>query len=262
MSRGAGFQEEKYEALYVDLRWTKEQLTKLLDTRISKLVRQQYTTTPVCHSDVLPKMINKVPAIDYLLRRTLMRPRDVIMFFNACIKQAEGNPQITPNMIKEAEGEYSRHRLRSLADEWYADYPYLMIILDLLKGRSAHFRVESLTDDECVELAIRLMDREIVDEDVSYAVKEIERNTANTDALRRSIAALLYRVGVVGLKLEKFESVVWSSSGRRSISISEISPGTKMSIHPCFWRSLGVNPDSDIENYEGYWPSEQIVAEF
>ena len=69
--------------------------------------------------------------MDYLLKRTLMRPRDVIMFFNACIKKAEGNPQITPQMIKEAEGEYSRQRLRSLADEWSADYPYLMTIFDI-----------------------------------------------------------------------------------------------------------------------------------
>jgi hypothetical protein len=243
LSRGAGFQEEKYESLYVDLCWTKEQLTKLLDKRIDKLVRQQYSSSPVTHADVLPKLVNKTPTIDYMLARTLMRPRDVIMFFNACIKQAPGNPQITPQMLKEAEGEYSRQRLRSLADEWSADFPYLMSILDVLKGRPSQFPIEAISDDDCVELAIRLMDQCIVDEELHSAINQVERNPPSTGCLRRCVVALLYRVGVVGLKLERFECVEWSTSGRRSVSISEIAPGVKLSIHPCFWRSLGINPD-------------------
>ncbi len=238
LSRGAGFQEEKYESLYVDLSWNKEQLTKLLDKRIDKLVRQQYSSSPVTHADVLPKLVNKVPAIDYMLARTLMRPRDVIMFFNTCIKQAPGNAQITPQMLKEAEGEYSRQRLRSLADEWSADFPYLMSIFDVLKGRTAQFPIKSISDDDCVELAIRLMDQSIVDEELHGAINQVERNPASTDNLRRCVVALLYRVGVVGLKLERFESVEWSTSGRRSVSISEIAPGVRVSIHPCFWRSF------------------------
>jgi hypothetical protein len=245
LSRGAGFQEEKYESLYVDLSWNKEQLTKLLDKRIDKLVRQQYSSSPVTHADVLPKLVNKVPAIDYMLARTLMRPRDVIMFFNTCIKQAPGNAQITPQMLKEAEGEYSRQRLRSLADEWSADFPYLMSIFDVLKGRTAQFPIKSISDDDCVELAIRLMDQSIVDEELHGAINQVERNPASTDNLRRCVVALLYRVGVVGLKLERFESVEWSTSGRRSVSISEIAPGVRVSIHPCFWRSLGINPDDE-----------------
>jgi hypothetical protein len=81
--------------------------------------------------------------------------------------------------------------------------------------------------------------------------------------LRRNVVALLYHVGVVGLKLEKFEGVVWSCSGRRSVSIAEIAPGAKVSIHSCFWRSLGVNPEGEpVENLEGYWPAAQSAPEF
>jgi hypothetical protein len=167
------------------------------------------------------------------------------MFFNTCIKQAPGNAQITPQMLKEAEGEYSRQRLRSLADEWSADFPYLMSIFDVLKGRTAQFPIKSISDDDCVELAIRLMDQSIVDEELHGAINQVERNPASTDNLRRCVVALLYRLGVVGLKLERFESVEWSTSGRRSVSISEIAPGVRVSIHPCFWRSLGINPDDE-----------------
>jgi hypothetical protein len=80
LSRGPGFQEEKYESLYLDLSWTGEQLTQLLDKRIDRMVRHTYTSQLVTHRDLLPKTIGKQPAIDYILDRTLMRPRDMIPF--------------------------------------------------------------------------------------------------------------------------------------------------------------------------------------
>jgi hypothetical protein len=238
VSRGGGFQEEKYESLYVDLRWSTDQLT-----------------------DVLPRLINKTPTMDYILARTLLRPRDVILFFNACIRQAQGNPQITPQMLKEAEGEYSRLRLRSLADEWSADYPFLMSFVDILKGRAARFPLGSISNDECVGLAIHLFDQQLPDEELLHAVAGVDKDPDNTGELRRCIAALLYRVGVVGLKLEKFESVAWATSGRRSISISEMGPDVKISVHPCFWRSLGINPEIRGQIEEIRLPQSCIATE-
>jgi hypothetical protein len=246
LARGPGFQEEKYESLYLDLSWTEAQLKSLLDARIDRLVRQQYTSQKVTHEDLLPRVVNKKPALDYFLERTLMRPRDVVMFFNACIRQAHNTPQITPQMLKEAEGEYSRQRLRSLADEWIADYPYLMMVLGTLKGKPSSFKLNVISDEECVSLAIRLMDNPIKDEQLSSALIEMEKNLDSTEGLRRWIASVLYRVGVTGLKLETFESVVWSTSGRRSISLAEIAPTARLTVHSCFWRSLGINPELGV----------------
>jgi hypothetical protein len=243
MSRDVGFQEEKYEALYFDLSWTREQLIELLDLRINRLVRQRYTKQKVTHKDLLPKLIDRVPAIDYMLARTLMRPRDVIMFFNACIRQASNNAEITPQMLKQAEGEYSRLRLRSLADEWNADFPYLMLCSDLLKNRSARFPLNDITDEECVDLAVKLIDwRDKKDSEFDKFINEFENDPSKTDSVRRFLASILYRVGLVGLKLEAYDSFVWSTEGRRSISAAEIRPGVHLSVHPCFWRSLGINP--------------------
>lgn len=243
MSRDVGFQEEKYEALYFDLTWTREQLIELLDLRIDRLVRQRYTKQKVTHRDLLPKLIDRVPAIDYMLERTLMRPRDVIMLFNACIRQATNNAEITPQMLKQAEGEYSRLRLRSLADEWNADFPYLMLCSDLLKNRSARFPLNNITDEECVDLAVKLIDwRDKKDSEFDKFIEEFENDPSKTDSVRRFLASILYRVGLVGLKLEAHETFVWSTEGRRSISAAEIRPGVHLSVHPCFWRSLGINP--------------------
>jgi hypothetical protein len=245
LSRGPGFQEEKYESLYLDLSWTAEQLTEVLDKRIDRMVRQSYTKQSVTHKDLLPKNVEKQPTIEYVLERTLMRPRDMIIFFNACIRQARDNPTVTVEMLKEAEGEYSRQRLRSLADEWVADYPELLTLVETLKNRPARFTVQDITDEQCVSLAIRLLDcKKILDEELVAALRDIENDPTRTTALRNWLVVVFYRVSLVGLKLEAFEAVTWSTMGRRSVSSAEITPTTKVAVHPCFWRSLGINPTS------------------
>jgi len=252
LSRGPGFQEEKYESMYLDLNWSSDDLIRILDSRINKLVRRSYTKDLVTHKDLLPETINKYPTVNYLLERTLMRPRDVIMFFNACIRQARGSPIISPHMLKEAEGEYSRQRLRSLADEWIADYPDLMDFVDILKNRPSIFGVSEITDEQCFDLAVKLLeDGQNREGELKDLLRRIEVNPADIEPFRNWLVASFYRVSLVGLKLEAFEAVVWSNSGRRSISEAEIAPKTRVSIHPMFWRSLGINPQTTSEEPSG-----------
>jgi hypothetical protein len=209
------------------------------------MVRKSYTSQSVSHKDLLPKSIDKQPAIEYILDRTLMRPRDIILFFNACIRQARDNPVVASAMLKEAEGEYSRQRLRSLADEWIGDYPELLTFVDVLKNQPVRFMVRDITDEQCVDLAIRLLDgNKGVAGELAEALGEIEKDPTRTTAFRNWLVAVFYRVGIVGFKLETFEAVTWSTTGRRSISAAEIAPTTKVAIHPCFWRSLGIDPRS------------------
>jgi len=248
LTRDAGFQEEKYESLYLPIEWTRDQLMNLLDLRVDALVRQRYTNRVVTHCDLLPAKIDKQPSIDYLLKRTLMRPRDLILFFNLCIAQAADNPSITAPMVRLAEGEYSRLRLRSLADEWQSDYPMLLSFVDLLKGRPSIFALEAITEEDCLNLCVRLHERGALGTDdlSGAALKLIDAKMRYEDFIR-TVAAAFYKVSLVGLKLEHYESVSWSVSGRRSVSAAEIQPGTRVAIHPCFWRTLGVR-DPDTRN--------------
>jgi hypothetical protein len=242
ISRTAGFQEEKYESLFLELNWTKDQLIKVLDSRIDHLVKQSYTKDLVTHRDLLPRTIDGMATIDYIVRRTLMRPRDIIMFFNACIKQATDTPQISTQMVKEAEGEYSRQRLRSLADEWYTDYPQLMGSTELLKGRRSHFTLSEVALEDCLDLAVKLLADPSITGEQAEILRRVESDPTCVGEYRRWLFAMFYRVGLVGLKLASFETTVWSYSKRRSVSATEITDGTRINIHPCFWRTLGVNP--------------------
>jgi hypothetical protein len=248
LTRDAGFQEEKYESLYLPIEWTRDQLIGLLDLRVDTLVRQRYTTKTVSVCDLLPTKIEKQPSIDYLLKRTLMRPRDAILFFNLCIAQAANNPSITAQMIRQAEGEYSRLRLRSLADEWQSDYPTLLSFVELLKGRPSVFPLESVTEEDCLNLCVRRHEQDLpVDDELSLAAVSLTDAKIRYEDFRRTIMAAFYKVSLVGLKLEHYESVSWSVGGRRSVSFAEIQPGTRIAIHPCFWRTLGVR-DAEVKS--------------
>jgi hypothetical protein len=155
-------------------------------------------------------------------------------------------------MLKEAEGEYSRQRLRSLADEWIADYPDLMDFVDILKNRPFTFGVSEITDEQCFDLAVKLLgDDRNREGELRDLLRRIEVNPADVEPFRNWLVASFYRVSLVGLKLEAFEAVVWSTSGRRSISEAEIAPKTRVSIHPMFWRSLGINPQATCEEPSG-----------
>jgi hypothetical protein len=243
-TRDGGFQEEKYEGEVVRLQWTRDELVAVLDRRVNHLVRRSYTKAPLSYADVLPKFVGKQPAIDYLLDRTLMRPRDVIQFFNYCIQEADGKPAITETALRTAEGEYSRSRLRALADEWQSDYPNLIsIVMGVLKGRPAAFTLSSVTDAELAEYCLSTAtagepehpDRIYLD---TMAVAE---GRMDPFGFWMELVEMFYRVGILGLKLEPTQPTMWSMGARRSVSTAEIHPEARAFVHKCFWRVLGTN---------------------
>ena len=117
-SRDLGFQEEKYESLYLRLGWEKQHLKELVNKRISFLVKRKYTSKPVGWDDVFPANVDKLSTIDYLVERTFHRPRDMILFMNECVHTAAGDNKITAHTIKISEEKYSYNRLQSLVTEW------------------------------------------------------------------------------------------------------------------------------------------------
>jgi hypothetical protein len=53
-STDSGFQEEKYRSLYLNLRWNRQQLAGLLDSRVSFMFERQYTRAGVGLDDIMP----------------------------------------------------------------------------------------------------------------------------------------------------------------------------------------------------------------
>jgi len=242
-TRDTGFQEEKYDSLYLKIQWTEEQLFHLLDSRIDALVKEQYTTKQVTHRDILPKHVDHVPIDDFLITRTMYRPRDIITFFNTCIEHSNGKPLLTVSMLKRAEDQYSRERLRSLADEWQSNYPDVIEFAPLLRKQTSTFIMTEITDEQVHELCLKVViDKpEVVGPLVKDANLVAEDTLPSRDFLH-GLMLVFYRVGLIGLKTEAFNRVTFSYSGRETLPRTEINDTCAVSISPMFWRILGIVP--------------------
>ena len=243
LTKDPGFQEEKYESLYLKVSWNKPTLTAMLDNRINCLIKRHFTTQSVSHKDILPPKIDNDSPINYILNRSLMRPRDVIMFFNYCIDSSVDRATISVTNLRQAEREYSRKRLKSLGEEWASDYPNLVYFTRLVKDRLAKFSATDITQEDientCLYFLIAHQEHPMEDI-LSTSARQVVNVSKDFIDFRSTVLQVFYGTGLVGLKTESFERMQWSHIGLRNISKSEISDQCKVQIHPMFWRALGV----------------------
>ena len=252
-TRASHQQEEKIHALASYVRWTRPQLTSLLDQRINRLVKQRYTKRAVSHSDIFPKEMSdgnrREKTIDWILDRTFMRPRDVIQFVNFSIQKAVDSPEVSEVALLQAEGEYSRDRLNAVADEYSVTYPNLSSFSEILYGRPEKFKLLDLEDldlMEAVQAALSSCNgtydrlREWADSFMSGIMP--------LEDFRRALFFVFYEVGIVGLQKARTEPVSWTYESRKSLSRAEITGEARVLIHPMFWRRLGTRRQEPLIN--------------
>lgn len=240
-TRGSGFQEEKYQSLYLPLHWSPETIIEILDKRVDALVARRYQkNTEVRHTDVLPRTVNKKSISNFITERA-QRPREVIVFFNKCIEEAEGKPRVSADTLRRAEGEYSRQRLRALGDEWYEDYSDLLDYVAILKRRPEMFRLSEVTPEEVIELCLNtVISQNEGAGPLSAAARRVYNEVASPDSFKRELFMVFYRIGLVGLKLETFESPSWVDELGQGVSPSEIGEETRAVVHITYRRALGI----------------------
>ena len=239
---GAGFQEEKYQSLYLPMRWVLDDLLRVLDTRVDALVARRYQkSSAVTHRDLLPKSVYKTPIGKFIGDRA-KRPRDVISFFNKCIEVAEGKPKVNVDALKRAEGEYSRQRLRALGDEWHADLPGLLDFVGILKKRSPSFSLSQVeyndVSDLCLNSAIEYPSEPGT---LRQQARDVVEGLVGVNDFKRTLFMIFYRIGLVGLKLEAFQSASWVDESGQSVSRSEIDDSISVVVHTTYWRALGID---------------------
>ncbi|MEV0797003.1 hypothetical protein AB0I34_04910 [Kribbella sp. NPDC050281] len=133
--RRTGGQEEKFRALSMRLRWSTADLEAMLDERVrAAAAPRDLEFTTVRH--LLPATNRaRGDPLTFILRRTLMRPRDAIAYLNECLEGTVDNPRITWERIRAAESPYSHDRRLALRDEWKPTYPGIDEVLSTFEGR-------------------------------------------------------------------------------------------------------------------------------
>lgn len=243
-TRDSGFQEEKYEAYLVPITWSKEDLRKLLNLRVSEVYKRQYTSSEVVFSDVFPKPLKNETgtALDYLIERTLFRPRDAIQFANECFSIAYDRPRISWRAIYAAEANYSSKRLRSLNEEWSEYYPSLDVTIEILRGLRIPFTRSLLTGDRFSEVSMELHEAGKEDICVSTAKGLYRPNGKVSEAdLVSQILICLYHVGVIGIKISTLDTYIWSHIDQPRLTKSEVKRANQIIVHKMFRHALEIH---------------------
>lgn len=245
-TRDSGFQSEKYESMYMRLRWSGAQLIDLVNRRLNHLVRQRYTSRAIELEELFPKKIHKDKFTDFLINRTSLRPRDAILFVNECLGRAADRQQVTAQMVIDAEASYSEKRIHSLQEEWQGVYPLASKYLTILERKPHSFPVSALSksalEDWIITTFLSQNDQESKDPVVKISRIHFEEGKGSFFEVPLALLDALYAMGVVGVKPDSNSPTYWSFYSDHKPPSGSIKPASQISVHPTFWRAIGVNP--------------------
>lgn len=242
------FQREKFEDYFVRLKWSKGDLRDLVNRRIQLLFQRQYSGEQVWFDDIFRSKVGNLDPFDYIVERTLMRPRDIISFVNECLNCADGHFDVSASAIRRAEIEYSRKRRDALAQEWQSAFPSVRPVLDFIGNRrKVILNVHELSSsDDVDELATLIYTdyKSSLDPILDAAKRQFEVESATRLDFVREILAMLYRIGAVGLKVEEHVGYQYSHRDAPMISPETLGPNTRIRIHPMLHGVYRLHPSS------------------
>lgn len=239
------FQREKLDDYFVHIKWTKSLLKDLVNKRIQALFKRQYTQKALWFDDIFPYNVGNIDPFEYIIERTLLRPRDVIAYVNECLEAAQGNYEVSGTVVKKAEGEYSRVRKHALEQEWQSAFPSIKRLLDHAgsKKKSRLTVSELFADGDADELAMAIYTDAKFGFDPLFEVAEAHCKNNGSTAFEKTIVSILYRVGAIGVKLSAGERFIYSHIDHPLLPLEKIGDDVPIRIHPMLYGAFHLQRD-------------------
>lgn len=194
-------QREKWSDVQIKVRWTSNQLVKMVDNRLAEVYRGEYVQAAPTLGDILPQRIKGLGEegpLEYLLERTLMRPRDLIDLLNRCFDETSAVSRLTLADIRSAEVGYSEARLNAIVDEWDKSYLGLRATFPLLTKLGPRFTPAEIVEDDLLELLAD--DRASDCPWLKMLAEQFTSDPTGLAFIRNSLIETWYLVGLIGLK--------------------------------------------------------------
>ncbi|EFI9719802.1 DNA repair protein [Escherichia coli] len=247
LTRGSGFQEEKYESYILDIKWTPEQLTELVQKRVSEVYRRQYTRENVKIQDIFPKPKGGptgLTPLEYIIERTLLRPRDVLQYVNECFSIALDRERISWGTIQKAESAYSQKRLRSLKEEWGDIYPSFEETVEILRNLPDRFSRNEILRNNIDAVITELSVQGTHDPCAVSANKMLNGENREADVINE-ILLCVYNLGIVGFKVSSLTPYKWSFRDSTPATKNEIKRASGMKIHKMLHSALDIRINAE-----------------
>jgi hypothetical protein len=246
-TRDSGFQEEKYEDYFQRIHWTPSDIIEVVDQRIRKVFKDQYTRSDVGFYDIFPEKIGSEYTQNYFVERTALRPRDAIIFLNRIFEELAGKTAITKRIVQEAEKNYSEGRFSSLCEEWSDRYPNLESHLSFLKGMPSRFLLSEVPIERVNAQIMEYMDCDPKDELTEFSGQFVDRfgeagNSAQAKSFLSAVFTVLQQVGAIGAKFDATGRPEWTSDRIAMFNNRRFELDTQIYVHPMLFRTLGIKP--------------------
>lgn len=220
-------QDEKDQSLIYAISWNKTEIRKILDLRINQSIKDQYRSTQVVSfSDIFNFTVNDVKADEFIIDRTMLRPRDAIDFVNSCLKECDGEVELNEDIVLEAEEKYYSKRKNALVKEWQSIFPCIKDYLDSLSRIATNeFNLDGLSQT-CKDGVLNFL----LNRPNEYPDDEVHTNRLmNFEELLK----VWFTVGVIGIKKSK-TLIIYSSFEKQELDITDLNK--TFYIQPLFYR--------------------------
>lgn len=210
------------------LRWEKNQLIEVLSERINYNRRRlglEEVQNPF--REVFPETIGTTNTDNWLVERTLSRPRELIQLARYYTESLEGS-EPSDEKLKAAEPNYSNWKLDDLCAEYSNQYPGLVSIMSYWKTNFFRHKYH-LKRDEIDDMLVNIM--------ADVAINEPWFNSLVKETDTKGLLDILYEVGLIGdfvLGGQGGSRTYYSFEERHEPLFDEIQ------VHPCFRRAVNT----------------------
>jgi hypothetical protein len=206
-----------------------------LDKRIKYLFAHKYQKRyKVSCEDVFTAKVNGEEISDYLINRTMMRPRDLITFVNFCIENSDTKSVIDAESIYAAEKEFLHERIQALKSEWNSVYSNIDALLLLLYKMPNDFEVDDVL--KCYGICEDILFNAQNTDDM--LVQSFLKTPKENEVLKRtnvqSLINIWFVLGVVGKR--EGERVIYSTPSRDMLDDRDFHDADWFEVHPLFRR--------------------------
>ena len=224
-------QDEKDKSLIIPIEWSKSEIIELLDSRLIALLEDKFQKKKLPKfKDIFDFKVKNMPAYDFILHRTMLRPRDAIEFVNCCFQAADGETELREEHVLAAEETYFTSRKKALVKEWQSIYPAIQAYVDLIQIIEKQEFTKSTIKALIKTIKQTLL--ETCNEQDSLICKLFEERCSE-ESLLDEILDIWFTIGIIGI-VKAENVVIYSKYEKEHLDISDYDKTFK--IHDLYWR--------------------------
>lgn len=219
------------------IRWTEEMLLEFITLRIANSIPELHGKSSLeIWTSIFSEQLDyrNKKSHNYMLERTQLRPREFLQFCKNCLEKAiesggSAFSLINYSIISAAEIEYSEMKTKDVASEYRHQYPELLTIFEVFRGK--RYNIEN---DDLDLILLQIILGEL----------NIKRSEWITNIDHNELKKILWQIGFIkpyvigGLKSGRKSGSAYL--GFYELQFLNFSTITRYQIHPAFWSYLNL----------------------